>query len=241
MNEAMVASIGVRQILERRTGWFGAAMVAVIMLNAGLSLALGGIPESWGGGARTEVAQFLNDPTSLDRSAVLFAFSTLIFVFGIGFFAGLRQLAETFDPSGWTKGVITIGAALFLAGGLVSETLHTGTAVALHSTPSYSLDANDVLLLRSLWPTALAQGQVGLGVVVVALSMSARRAQGLPGWLVVLGLVAGTLAIIRPALVGNVPMFIVLFAPMFIWIIAISVVLLRHGASRRERREEFRS
>jgi hypothetical protein len=215
--------------LERRTGWWGLAMVAVIGANAALSLALGAIPASWTDGARVEVGEFLADRANLDRSLVLFALSNLIFVFGIGFFAGLRRLADAYDTSGWTKGVVTIGAALFLAGGLVSETLHTGIAVALRSTPSYELDANSLLLLQSLWPTALAQGQVGLGVVVMALSVGAWRTRGLPLWLVGLGMVAGGLAIVRPAVVSQVPLFIALFVPMFVWIAALGVVLIRRS------------
>ena len=176
-----------------------------------------------------EVGEFLADRANVDRSLVLFAFSNLIFVFGIGFFAGLRRLADAYDTSGWTKGVVTIGGGLFLAGGLVSETLHTGIAVAVRSTPSYELDANSLLLLQSLWPTALAQGQVGLGVVVMAVSIGAWRARGLPSWHVGLGMLAGGLAIMRPAVVSQVPLFIALFVPMFVWIAALGVVLIRRS------------
>ena len=229
----MTAHSSARGSIERRTGWCALAMVAVIVINAAVSLALGAIPSSWTDDARVEVGEFLADPGNIDRSLAFFAFSNLIFVFGIGFFAGLRRLADGFDDSGWTKGVVTLGAALFLAGGLVSETLHTGIAVALHLTPSYELDANAILLLQSLWPTALAQGQVGLGVVVVALSIGAWRAQGLPSWLVWLGTVAGVLAIMRPTVVSQVPLFIALFVPMFAWIVAIGVVLINRSSEER--------
>ena len=221
--------------LERRTGWSGLAMASVIVANAALSLAWGAMPDSWGDAARSDVAEFLAEPSNLDRSLVLFAFSTLIFVFGIGFFAGLRRLADTWDPSGWTSGVVTIGAAVFMAGGLVSETLHTGTIVALRSTPSYEPDANAVLLLQSLWPAALAQAQLALGVVVVVLSLGAWRARGLPSSLVGLGLVAGSLAIVRPAVVSQVPLFIALFVPTFVWIASIGVVLIRRAGTSVQR------
>ena len=227
----MTAETGLGGPLERRTGWCGIAMVSVIVANAALSLAWGSIPDSWGAEARADLAEFLTDPSNLDRALALFAFSTLIFVFGIGFFAGLRRLSDMWDPGGWTSGVVTIGAALFLAGGLVSETLHTGTLVAVRSTPSYEPDANGLLLLQSLWPAALAQAQLGLGVVVVALSIGARRARALPTWITGLGLVAGSLAIVRPAVVSQVPLFIALFVPTFVWLASIGVVLIRRGSA----------
>lgn len=221
--------------LEQQTGWWGLGMVAAIVSNVVLSLALGGIPETWTATAKAEIGQFLTDSTNLGRARVLFAFSNLIFVFGIGFFAGLRHLSDRFDPSGWTKGAVTIGAALFLCGGLVSETLHTGVAVAIGSTPGYDIDANSLLLLQSLWPLALAQGQVGLGVAVVASSLAGRHAGALPSWLVALGLTAGVLAVVRPVLVSQVPLFIGLFVPMFIWIGAFGAHLVRRSAGHVDR------
>ena len=68
---------------------------------------------------------------------VFFALSNLIFVFGIGFFAGLRRVSNQSDLSDWVTGVVSIGSAVFLAGGLLSETMSTGIAVVLRSTPDY--------------------------------------------------------------------------------------------------------
>lgn len=218
---------------EQWAGWCGLGMVAAIVINGPLSVAVGRIPNYWTDDARNEITEFLADSGNIDQSVVFFALSNLIFVFAIGFFAGLRDLADRVDESGWTKGVVTIGSALFLAGGLLSETLSTGIAVVLRSTPTYELDVNSALLLQGLWSTAIAQGQVALGVVVVVLSAGALRRRALPAWLGWLGLVAGVAAILRPVVVTEVPLFIATFQPMFLWLAATSVVLIR--TSRRSR------
>lgn len=217
---------------DRWTGWCGLGMVGAIVINGPLSMALGRMPNYWTQDARDSIAEFLADPSNVDQSVAFFAMSNLIFVSGIGFLAGLRHLADRVDETGWTKGVVTIGSALFLAGGLLSETLSTGIAVVLRSTPSYELDVNSALLLQGLWSTALAQGQVALGVVVTVLSAGALlRRRALPTWLGWLGLVAGIMSILRPAVVTQVPVFIATFQPMFLWLAATSVVLVR-SASR---------
>ncbi len=163
---------------------------------------------------------------------VFFALSNLIFVFAIGFFAGLRRLANESDLSDWVRGVVSIGSALFLAGGLLSEALSTGIAVVLRSTPDYHLDVNSVLLLQGLWSTALAQGQVALGAVIVVVSAAWLRDGGLPRWLAWFGAVAGVVTILRPALITHIPLFIASFQPTFLWIAAVSIVLLRGRRAR---------
>lgn len=213
----------------RWAGWCGLGMVAAIVINGPLSIAVGRMPNYWTDDAGSRIALFLADRGNVDQSVAFFALSNLIFVFAIGFFAGLRHLADQVDETGWTKGVVTIGAALFLAGGLLSETLSTGIAVVLRSTPAYELDVNSALLLQGLWTTALAQGQVALGVVVAVLSAGTRRHRVLPVWLSWLGLVAGATAILRPAVITEVPLFIATFQPMFVWLAATSVVLVRSG------------
>ena len=216
---------------ERWAGWCGLGMVGAIVINGPLSMAMGRMPNYWTDDAPERIAEFLADPRNVDQSIAFFALSNLIFVSGIGFFAGLRHLADRVDETGWTKGVVTIGAALFLAGGLLSETLSTGIAVVLRSTPGYEFDVNSTLLLQGLWSTAIAQAQVALGVVVGVLSAGALRRRALPPWLGWLGIVAGAMSILRPAVVIQVPVFIATFQPMFLWLAATSVVLVR-SASR---------
>ncbi|HEY8752917.1 MAG TPA: hypothetical protein VIM40_04640 [Arthrobacter sp.] len=155
-------------------------------------------------------------------------------MFAIGFFAGLRRISNQSDVSDWVHGVVSVGSAVFLAGGLLSETLSTGIAVVLRSTPDYRVDINSALLLQGLWSTALAQGQVALGVVVVTISMSCMYAGGLPKWLIWAGIVVGVVTILRPVLITQVPLFIIAFQPMFLWIATVSFVLLRTGGHRRQ-------
>ena len=214
---------------RRLTGWCGIGLVAAIMVNGPLSQLLQRTPSYWNADASEKLAAFLQDDVNVNQMVVFFALSNLIFVFAIGFLAGLRGLVSGSDLSDWASGVVSIGSALFLAGGLLSETLSTGIAVVLRSTPAYQLDVNSALLLQGLWSTALAQGQVALGVVVITVAAISLRTRGLPRWLAWFGLVTGIVSILRLALITDIPLFIAAFQPMFVWIAAVSVVLLRTG------------
>ena len=237
----MPATAHKRRFLESRarrmTGWCGIGMVIAILVNGPLSQAVQRIPSYWDADAGGKIAAYLQDGANVDHMVVFFALSNLIFVFGIGFFAGLRRVSNQSDLSDWVSGVVSIGSAVFLAGGLLSETMSTGIAVVLRSTPGYQLDVNAALLLQGLWSTAIAQGQVALGVVAVTISVSSLLAGGLPRWLAWFGVIAGIVTILRPVLITQIPLFIVSFQPMFLWIAALSVFLLRAaddgGTSRR--------
>lgn len=210
----------------RWAGWSGLAMLAVIVVNGPLA-SLRGVPDYWAPGAATAVASYLLDPSSLRLAVIFFFASTLIFVFGIPFFAGLRELTRKSDPSGLASGAVTIGAALFLAGGLISEVLATGMATVVQAAPSYTLDANAALGIQSLQFAALLQGQVGLGVVMIAVSLASRSEAFGPRGLVALGLIAGVIDILRPLAVTTPPLALALFLPTFVWIALASLALIR--------------
>jgi hypothetical protein len=68
---------------------------------------------------------------------------------------------------------------------------------------------------------------VGLGVVMIAVSLATRsNAFGSRG-LVALGLVAGAIDLLRPLVVSTPPLALVLFVPTFVWIALMSVTLTR--------------
>jgi len=217
---------GTRSAPLRWAGWSGLAMLAVIVANGPLA-SVRGVPDYWAPDATTAVASYLGNSSSVRMAVIFFFLSTLIFVFGIPFFAGLRELTRRADTSGIASGVVAIGAALFFAGGLVSEVLSTGMATVVQAAPSYALDANAALAIQSLQFTALIQGQVGLGVVLIAVSVASRsNAFGSRG-LVALGLVAGAIDILRPLVVTTPPVALGLFVPTFIWIALMSVTMAR--------------
>jgi hypothetical protein len=203
-------------------------MLAVIVANGPLA-ALRGFPSYWSRDAVSDVEAFLIDSSSLRLAVVFFWFSTLIFVFAIPFFAGLRAVTRRSGPANLASGAVTMGAALFLAGGLLSEVMSAGMATVVEAAPDYQLDPNAALAVMGLQFAALIQGQVGLGVVIIAVSLATRGGGFGPRWLVPLGLVAGVIDLLRPLAVTRPPLAIALFVPTLLWLAATSVTLIRTG------------
>jgi hypothetical protein len=210
-------------------GWSGLAMLVAIVANGPLA-ALRGLPVYWATDAGAGFASYFADPARLELAVVFFFLSTLIFVFGIPFFAGLHLAVRTHGRSDLAAPILTIAAALFFTGGLVSEVMSTGMATVVQSVPAYTLDANAALGIQGLQFAALIQGQVGLGVAILAVSAAMRS---LPAWrlVVTVGLLAGTLDLVRPLAVTNPPLAIGVFAPTFVWIALASIRLVRGDPS----------
>jgi hypothetical protein len=211
-------------------GLSGLGMLAAILANGPLASARG-VAQYWQPDAATRVGERLADHAAFGPTLAFFFLSTLIFVFGIPFVAGLRRVVREHDPDGLGADVVLLGGALFFGAGLLSEVLSTGFAIAVNSAPAYVLDANAVLGVQALQFAALVQGQVGLGLLVIGASLAIARGHRAPRWLVAIGLVAGALDLIRPLAVANPPLAIVLFLPTFMWIAAMSGWLLRAPAA----------
>ena len=171
-------------------------------------------------------ATYLADPSRLRLAVLFFFLSTLIFVFGIPFVAGLRLALRAHGSSDLFSSVLAIGAGLFFAGGLVSEVMSTGMATVVLAAPSYVPDANAALAVQALQFAALLQGQVGLGVAILAVSVAMWH---VPGWraVAIIGLVAGAIDLARPLAVAMPVLAIALFIPTFVWIALASLRLIR--------------
>jgi len=227
--QTAVADI-LRRTPRHLAGLSGLGMLAAILANGPLASARG-VPQYWEPDAATRFGERLADHAAFVPTLAFFFLSTMIFVFGIPFVAGLRRVVREHDPDGLGADVVLLGAALFFGAGLLSEMLSTGFAIVVNSAPAYVLDANAVLGVQALQFAALVQGQVGLGLVVIAASLAIARGHRAPRWLVVIGLTAGGLDLIRPLATADPPLAIVLFLPTFVWIAAISGWLLRTPAA----------
>jgi hypothetical protein len=207
-------------------------MVAAIIVNGPLAALVEQYPSFWTSSADADFEGFLSDSQRLDRAIVFFALSNLIFVFAIPFFAGLRVLVKRADASGFLPAVVGIGVALFLAGGLASEVFSHGVAVVVRSVPGYDVSINTVLTVQGLQYVALVQGQVGLGVALIALALAGRSSHMLPKWIWWLAGAAGVIDLIRPFAVTSPPFLIVTFVPTFLWIVVTSVALILRPIQR---------
>jgi hypothetical protein len=206
-------------------------MVAAIIVNGPLAAVIERYPSFWTSSAGADFERFLRDSQRVDRAVVFFALSNLIFIFAIPFFAGLRVLVTRADASGFLRAIVGIAVPLFLAGGLASEVFSHGLAVVVESVPGYEVSVNSVLMVQGLQYVALVQGQVALGVAVIALSVGGLSSGVLPKWTWWLGAAAGMINLVRPFAVTSPPILIATFVPTFIWIAAISIALIRRPST----------
>lgn len=221
-----ITSNGTRQArIGPAAGWFGLAMLAAILANGPLAAARG-VSDAFAPDAASRMTDYLGDPGRLRLAIAFYFVSTLIFVFGIPFVAGIWQALRTAGASDLVSGTFALGAALFFAGGLMSEVLSTGMAIVVQAVPAYQLDVNTALTIQGLQFAALIQGQVGLGVAMIAVAVGMWN---VAGWraVSVVGLVAGSIDVLRPLAVTTPALAIVLFVPTFVWIALASIRLLR--------------
>jgi hypothetical protein len=219
--------------IARLAGLSGLLMVAAIIVNSPLATVAERYPSFWTASAGADLQAFLQDSHSVERAVVFFALSNLIFIFAIPFFAGLQVLVRDADPSGFLRAVVAIAVPLFLAGGLASEVFSHGMPVVIESVTGYDLDLNSALMVQGLQYVALVQGQVALGVALIALSFAGWSSGVLPKWMWWLGAVAGLIDLVRPFAVTSPPILIAAFVPTFLWIAVTSVVLIRRPAVSR--------
>jgi hypothetical protein len=215
--------------IARLAGLSGLLMVAAIVVNGPLAAVAERYPSFWTASARVDLRAFLRDSHRLDRAVIFFALSNLIFVFAIPFFAGLRVVMRNADPSGLLRSVVAVAVPLFLAGGLVSEVFSHGMPIVIESVPGYDFDLNSALMVQGLQYVALVQGQVALGVALIALSFAGWSSGVLPMWIWWLGAAAGILDLVRPFAVTSPPILVAAFVPTFVWIAAISIALIRRS------------
>lgn len=209
----------------RYAGFSGLAMLAVILVNGPLAAARG-IPQYWEPHAVSAIGSHLADSGAAPSSILFFFLSTLIFVFGIPFVAGLRRAILVPGRDALWADVVLIGGVLFFGGGLLSEVLSTGFGIVVQSAPSYVLDPNGAIAVEALQFSALIQGQVGLGITMIAVSFAMSRDGRLPAAVFAVGLLAGIIDIARPLAVANPVLAIALFLPTFVWIALASAWLI---------------
>lgn len=138
----------------RLAGFSGFAMLGVILVNGPLAAARG-IPRYWEPNAASAIGSHLADSEAGQYSILFFFLSTLIFVFGVPFMAGLRRAVNVAGRGGLWGDVVLIGGVLFFGGGLLSEVLSTGFAIVVQSAPSYVLDPNSAIGVEALQYSAI--------------------------------------------------------------------------------------
>src|SRR5919106_5668365 len=90
---------------RRLAGLSGLGMLAAILANGPLAAARG-VPQYWEPDGATRVGERLQDQASFVPTLAFFFISTLIFAFGIPFWAGLRSVVREHSPDGLGADVV---------------------------------------------------------------------------------------------------------------------------------------
>jgi uncharacterized membrane protein YhaH (DUF805 family) len=184
-------------------------------------------------GTAAEAAAGYDDNQTLllasERIGVLAAFFLFAFSAGLG-----RTLRRAEGPRGWLGGAALMGGAaaavlLIAAVGFGGIAVHEG--VCAHdpsasdcSGAEGSLDSGAFSILDALGFEFIVLAAIPLAVLLAATSIVVRRTESLPRWL---GTVAGVLAVLFP--IATIVKFaaLVLYAPLLVWIVAVSVTCAR--------------
>ena len=194
-----------------------AGIVYVVLFVVGIILVAGGRPAA--DAPPSKVIPYYQHGSHRDR-VHLGTFLILIGVFFLIWFVGaLRELVRSYAGEGILATVTGIGgavyAALTLAGVAVEEGIYTmSDDTYRHEVyPGVIHAANDVgYMLHSA-------GGVGVGAMIVAVSLAALRARALPAWVGWLSVLAGIVSIFAFAFI---PWFVIA-----VWLVVASVLATR--------------
>jgi len=204
-----------RRGLER---WWGlGGVLYVVLFIAGVVLSYNGQPDTDSPPAK--LIAYYSKGSHRDK----INWGWLLVVVGVFFFiwflGALRQKLTRIDPAGNLTAVATLGgavyAALTLAGTSVNAAIKTMSDDTFHHQvyPSLIHAADDAgYVLHS-------SGGVGVAALIIATTVAARRAGAIPGWVGVLSIIVGVLAILS-----------IFFYPQVLialWVLVAGVVLFR--------------
>jgi hypothetical protein len=198
--------------------WAGLAGVIYVLLFVGGSiLSFAGQPDT--GDPPAKLISYYSD--SGHRDKVLFGW--LIAIVGVFFLlwfvAGVRQYMRRINADGTLITLATVGGAVYAALTLAGRSLDAAFKSMSDDTFRHQVFPELIHAGDDAGYVLHAAGGVGLGALIIAISMAAMGAGRIPGW-------AGWLSM----LVGVLAVFSVFFLPLFlnaIWLLVAGFLLFR--------------
>jgi uncharacterized protein DUF4386 len=198
--------------------WAGLGGVAyVVLFIAGSLVAFNNAPT--GDDPPAKYISFYSDSGNRDQINIGWLLVVLGVFFFLWFLTALRQVLRSIDADGFLTTLASVGgavyAALALAGMSVWAAIATMSDDTFHDQvyPELIHAANDAGYVIH------ASGGVGIGALMIAASIAAKRAALIPRWLGWVGVVSGVLGV-----------FSIFFFPQFLvalWILVAGVLLFR--------------
>lgn len=203
--------------IERWAGLGG--VLYVVLFIGGVLLAFSGTPD--GDAPPAEYVQFFGDSGNRDQIEVGWCLVVLGVFFFIWFLAALRRFVGDIDGDGFLTFLVTFGGATYATLTLAGMSVVTGISTMSDDTFRHQVDPAVIHAGGDAGYVIHASGGVGAAAMMIATTLAVRRAALIPGWLGVVGVVVGVLAI------GSI-----FFVPMFLialWILVAGVLLLRRA------------
>jgi hypothetical protein len=205
---------------RRRTidNWAGlAGVIYVVLFVGGSILSFAGQPDT--GDPPAKLIAYYSD--SGHRDKVLFGW--LIAIVGVFFLlwfvAGVRQYMRRINANGTLITLATVGGAVYAALTLAGRSLDAAFKSMSDDTFRHQVFPELIHAGDDAGYVLHAAGGVGLGALIIAISMAAMGAGRIPGWVGWLSMLVGVLAV-----------FSVFFLPLFlnaIWLLVAGFLLFR--------------
>jgi uncharacterized protein DUF4386 len=201
--------------LERWAGLGG--VLYVVLFIVGAIVTYSGQPDTSDAPAK-QIAWY-SDSAHRDQINWGWALVMLGVFFLIWFLGALRQVMRRQDPTGFLTNVATIGGTVYAGTSLVGFSLNNAIKTMSDDTFHHQVYPALIHAADDAGYVIHASGGIGAGSLMIAGSLAARRAGAIPGWVGVLGIVAGFLGL-----------FSVAFLPQFLvalWILIAGVLVFR--------------
>jgi hypothetical protein len=201
--------------IERWAGLGG--VLYVVLFIGGVVLAFSGTPDSDAPPAK--FVSYFGDSGNRDKLYFGWILVVLAVFCFLWFLGAVRQLLVRIDGNGFLTAIATIGGAVYAALTLAGMSIVTAVSTMSDDTFRDRVYPGVIHAGGDAGYVTHASGGVGIGAMMIAVSLAALRVALIPRWLGIIGIVLGILAL------GSI-----FFFPMLgivIWLLVAGVLLTR--------------
>ena len=207
-----------RSGLERWAG-LGGTLYAILFV-VGTVVAFSGQPDTSSRPAK--IIAYYSQSGNRDQINIGWALVVLGVFFFLWFLSSLRQVLRQTDGDGFLTTLAMIGGGVYAATTLVGWSINSAIKTMSDDTFHHQVFPSLIHAADDAGYVTHAAGGVGIGSLMIATSLAAKRAGRIPGWAGWVGIVFGVLALFS---IVFFPQFLV-----FLWLLVAGVAVFRAGA-----------